>query len=64
MPGLETELRLVCYFLSVCPMFWPLGVGAQGSADGNAIAELSGGAVQPAQLPGAAAVPLGERLPR
>lgn len=37
--------------------------GTQGSSDWNAAAELGGGAVQSAELPGAAAVSLRELLP-
>lgn len=37
--------------------------GTQGSADRNSFAELGGGAVQPVELPGAAAVSFRKHLP-
>lgn len=37
--------------------------GTQGAADGDSAPELRGGALQSAQLPGAGAVPLGDKLP-
>lgn len=37
--------------------------GTQGSADRNSFAELGRGAVQPVELPGAAAVPFRKHLP-
>lgn len=45
----------------LCSLHWP--IGTQGPADGNAAAELGGGALQPVELSGTCAVSFGDHLP-